>query len=169
MVTKSKLIRTLTHLWFPDWRLRRRLPRSALRAIQTSIRSSERRHRGEIRFAVEASLPLGLLRRGQTAAGRALDLFSVLRVWDTEENNGVLMYLLLADRDVEIVADRGIHRLVGAERWEAICLQMEAAFRQGRFEAGCLRGVEAIGAELERHFPGHDASGNELPDRPAVL
>lgn len=164
-----KLLRTIRHLWFPDWRLRRRLPRSSLRAIQKAIRETEARHRGEIRFAVEASLPLGLLRRGQTAAGRALDLFSVLRVWDTEENNGVLLYLLLADRDVEIVADRGIHRQVGAERWEAICLQMEQDFRADRFEAGCLLGVREIGAELERHFAGDDPSGNELPNRPVVV
>lgn len=169
MVGSGGFVRTIRHLWFPDWRLHRLLPKSALRAIRDAIRESESRHRGEIRFAVEASLPLAPLLRGHSAAGRALDLFSALRVWDTEENNGVLIYLLLADRDVEIVADRGIHRLVGADRWQAICGNMEAEFAAGRFTAGCLAGIRAVGEELERHFAGADRSGNELPDRPALL
>lgn len=163
------LRRTLKHLWFPDWQLRQRLPERALRDITEAIRDSETRHRGEIRFAVEASLPLGLLLRGESAANRALDLFSALRVWDTEHNSGVLIYLLLADRDVEIVADRGIHRPVDDQRWQEICVQMEKEFREGHFEAGCIAGVREVGQELERHFPGLDVSGNELPDRPVVL
>ncbi len=161
--------RTLRHLWFPDWTLRRRLPPRALQEITHVIRDSEARHRGEIRFAVDASLPLGLLMRGQSAAERAQDVFSALRVWDTEENNGVLIYLLLADRDVEIVADRGIDRRVGAERWEAICHAMEAEFAAGHFEVGCIAGVQAVGRELERHFGGADTSGNELANQPAIL
>lgn len=165
----ATLTRTLRHLWFPDWRLRKHLSERVLREITEAIRDSETRHRGEIRFAVEASLPLGLLLRGQSASGRALELFSALRVWDTEDNNGVLVYLLLADRDVEIIADRGIHRRVGAARWEEICRRMESEFRTGRFDTGCVAGIREVGLELERHFGGADASGNELPNRPAVI
>lgn len=163
------MMRTLRHLWFPDWRLRKRLPERALRDITEAIRDSETRHRGEIRFAVEASLPFGLLLRGQSAAERARDVFALLRVWDTEDNNGVLVYLLLADRDVEIIADRGIHRRVGKQRWEEICQLMEAEFRSGRFSAGCVAGIREIGHELERHFGGVDSSGNELANRPVVV
>src|SRR4030095_8026013 len=94
------------------------------------IAEGERRHRGQVRVAIEASLPLVRVLKGLTPRARALEAFSELSVWDTEENCGVLVYLLLADRDVEIVAERGIHALVGAKTWEAICREMEAAFRE---------------------------------------
>lgn len=140
-----------------------------MRSITQAIRDSERRHRGEIRFAVESSLPLGRLLSGQSARARAIELFSLLQTWDTEQNNGVLVYLLLADRDIEIVVDRDIGRRVPATRWQAICREMEATFREGEFEAGCIAGIRAIGAELERQYPGVDHHGNELPDEPAVI
>lgn len=120
-----------------------------------------RRRRNCTRLATAAT--------ARDSAERALEVFSDLRVWDTERNNGVLIYLLLADHDVEIVADRGIDRLVGAEAWEQICHEMEAAFRKGNFEGGILAGVRAVGAHLERHFPGPDVHGDELANYPVII
>jgi uncharacterized membrane protein len=140
-----------------------------MRNIEAAVRDSERQHRGEIRFVVEAALhPLQLL-HGITPRQRALELFAQLRVWDTEHNSGVLVYLLLADRDVEIVADRGIHGCVGSEGWQDICSQMEAAFRRGEFEAGAVVGITQIGKVLQRHFPAGAANPNELPNTPVIL
>jgi uncharacterized membrane protein len=137
--------------------------------IETAIRDAERAHAGQIRFAVESALPTSALWRRQSARARALEVFSALRVWDTEHNNGVLIYLLLADRDVEIVADRGIHSKVGAAEWERICRAMEQDFRAGRFEQGVVNGVLAVGTHLTRYFPGDDKDRNELPDKPVIL
>jgi uncharacterized membrane protein len=109
------------------------------------------------------------LLRGLSAREHALDVFSALKVWDTEHNNGVLIYLLLADRDVEIVADRGIHGRVGADGWEAICREMEGAFRAGNFESGVLQGIGRVSEFLQAHFPKDHDGANELPDRPVVL
>jgi uncharacterized membrane protein len=109
------------------------------------------------------------LAMGKTPRQRAIELFARLGVWDTADNNGVLVYLLLADHDVEIVADRGIHGHVGASGWEAICKGMEAAFRQGRFESGVMVGIQQIGEVLQKHFPANVANENELPDAPLVL
>lgn len=162
--------RMLRHHAIPRWARMRPFPRAALDAIEGAIRQSETRHRGEIVFAVEPALDLPDLWRGRTAAQRAVQVFSHLRVWDTEENNGVLIYLLLADRDVEIVADRGVHRRVGADGWEAICRRMEAAFREGRFEAGVIEGVRAVADILAREYPDTGVTNpNELPNRPVVL
>ena len=163
------LIRVMQHLSTGHASVRRVLPSRALEAIENAIRETEAKHAGQIRFAVEASLELAPLLAGQTAQQRAVDVFSRLRVWDTENNNGVLIYLLLADRDVEIVADRGIHVKLGKEVWEAICREMEAAFRAGQFEAGVLAGIRAVGEHLSRHFPARGGKSNELPDSPVVL
>jgi uncharacterized membrane protein len=149
--------------------VRRAFPPSALDAIECAIGETEARHDGQIRFAVEAALDLSPLLAGQTARERAIEVFSELRVWDTEHNNGVLIYLMLADRDVEIVADRGIHVRLGTETWETICRDMEAAFRNGQFEAGVLAGIHAVGAHLAHHFPARSGKPNEIPDRPVVL
>lgn len=166
----NKLKRILRHLLSGPWTLRRHLPPAALRAIEDAVRAAEGRHPGEIRFAVEAALPLEDVIAGVTPRERAIEVFSQLRVWDTEHNNGVLIYLLLADRDVEIVADRGVAggRVPQAE-WEACCQAMEAQFRAGRFCEGVIAGIEAVAAVLARHPPGRPDAGNELPDRPAVL
>src|SRR4029079_7443826 len=117
----------------------------------------------------EGALDGAPLFRNQPARERALDIFSQLRIWDTAHNNGVLIYLLLADHDFEIVADRGIDANVGPEGWEKICLEMEADFRAGDFEGGVLKGIAAVSRELAAHFPRRGAGPNELPDAPVVL
>jgi uncharacterized membrane protein len=161
--------RLLSHLVTGFWSVDRAFPASAMDTIAREIRATEATHRGEIVFAVQACLDAGAILRDKHARDRAIEVFSELRVWDTEHNNGVLIYLLLADRDVEIVADRGIHRHCGAEVWEEICRRMEAEFRAGRFEQGVALGVRAIGEHLARHYPGDDTNPNELPDRPVIL
>jgi len=163
------IARLFQHLLFPDWWRRRPLPEAALRRVQAAVAAAELGHGGEIRIAVEASLdPVSLL-RGVTARDRAVEVFSRLRVWDTEANNGVLLYVLLADRDVEIVADRGIARAVSQAEWEAICQAMEALFRAGRHEQALLSGARAIGELLARCYPDGEKTANQLPDRPAML
>jgi uncharacterized membrane protein len=166
----KRLSRILRHLLTPPWRVAQRFPTRVMQNIAHTIRTCEAGHRGEIRFAVEAALSLPALVRGQSAHARALEVFSQLGIWDTEHNNGVLIYLLLADHDVEIVADRGIHRHVGREDWESICRDMEQAFREQRYEQGIVRGIEAVSSHLGRHYPGGgDGDHNELPDQPVVL
>jgi uncharacterized membrane protein len=163
--------RLIRHLLEPGWRVRSAFPAEVLGAIEAAIKKSEAKHRGEIRFAVEGTLGVRALMRGVTPAQRAHEVFAELGVWDTAENNGVLIYLLLADRDVEIVADRGVHARAGGERWEAICREMEAEFRAGRFENGVLRGIASVSAVLQAEYPsvaGRD-NPNELPNAPAVL
>lgn len=161
--------RLLRH-WMTDRRaLNRAFPGPALVAIETAVGEAERRHAGQIRVVLEASLETRDLLAGVGARERALEVFSRMRVWDTEHNNGVLIYLLLADRDVEIVADRGIHRHCGTAVWEDICHVMEAAFREGRFEAGVLAGIAAVAGQLAAHFPPSGSGVNELPDRPLLL
>ncbi len=143
--------------------------KAAMQRIESAIASSERTHLGEIRFAVEADLSMLEIFRKKTAKKRAIEVFSQLRVWDTEQNNGVLIYLLLADHDFEIVADRGIHQHVGNEGWESFSKQMEALFRQGQFEAGVLHGIEQVGALLATHYPAAGENNNELPNAPVII
>lgn len=161
--------RLLRHLLSDQWSVRRAFPPAAMRAIRDQIGAQEDRHGGELRFAVEAGLPLLHLWRGLDARGRAVELFGQLGVWDTEHNSGVLIYLLLADSRVEIVADRGIDNRVGATAWEAICGEMQRAFAAGRFEQGVCFGVAAISDLLAAHFPPGGGRRNELPNEPVVL
>ncbi|MEO8486939.1 MAG: TPM domain-containing protein [Betaproteobacteria bacterium] len=141
---------------------------AVLDRIEQRIATAEASHAGQIVFAIEPALPAARVFAKLSPRDRALEVFGLLRVWDTEHNNGVLVYLLLADRDVEIVADRGIHRKVGDAAWQAICAAMEAAFRDGRYEEGALAGIEAISARLAAAFPKGDGP-NELPNRPVVI
>lgn len=169
MVT-AKLKRILTHLWCGERQLHRAFPASVLRQIEQAIQRSETAHSGELRFVVEAALDIGPLWAGSSAADRALELFSQLRIWDTEQNNGVLIYLLLAERNVEIIADRGIHRRVGSAGWEEICRMMEQAFSRGAYQEGAIAGIEAIAQQLAQHFPVQEGvNPNELPDAPLLL
>ena len=157
------------HLLAHHWRVRRVFPPSVLARIEQAIKAGEATHAGQVRFVVEGALDGAPLFRGQPARERALDQFSHLRIWDTAHNNGVLIYLLLADRDVEIVADRGIDAKVGAEGWETICREMESEFGAGNFERGVIKGIEAVSRELAKHFPPGGHPRNELPDKPVVI
>jgi uncharacterized membrane protein len=161
--------RIARHLAMTRWQVARALSRESLRAIEQAIKASETAHAGEIRFVVEGALDGTPLFGGQSARERAIDVFSQLRIWDTEHNNGVLIYLLLADRDVEIVADRGIHSKVGAREWENICRRMEASFKQADYEGGVVGGIQSVTQNLIKHFPASVAGWNELPDKPIVL
>ena len=152
-----------------NWQVRRFFSSQTLMAIEQAIKKSEAAHAGEIRFVVEGALDGALLFQGQSARERAIDVFAQLRIWDTEHNNGVLIYLLLADRDVEIVADRGIHAMAGAREWENICRKMETAFKQEDYEGGVLTGIEEVTLHLVKHFPATGTNRNELPDQPLVL
>ena len=161
--------RIARHLLTTDVQVSRTFGRSTLNKIEAAIKASEAEHVGEIRFAVEGGLDGMPLFKGQSARERAIELFSQLRVWDTRHNTGVLIYLLLADRAVEIVADRGIHGKVESHDWRTVCRQMEAAFRQSNFEGGVVSGVQAVTRHLKQHFPSDDHDRNELPDKPVLL
>jgi uncharacterized membrane protein len=161
--------RIIKHLSFGRSALRRIFPRATLNRIRHTIAEVEQTHAGQIRFAVEAALDIKPLLAGQSARERAIEVFSQLRIWDTEHNNGVLIYLLLADRDVEIVADRGVHVRLGQAVWEEVCHEMEAAFHQGKFEEGVITGIRNVGAHLARHYPHVGTKTNELPDQPVVI
>jgi uncharacterized membrane protein len=163
-------IRRITrHLLQHHWRAKQVFSKAVLDRIEQAIKRGEASHSGQIRFVVEGALDGAPLFRNQPARARALDVFSHLRIWDTAHNNGVLIYLLLADRDVEIVADRGIDAKVGAEGWEAICRTIEAEFSAGRFERGVIGGIAAVSQELAKHFPPTGPHPNELPDKPVVM
>ena len=151
--------------------LRRAFPSATLDAIERAVDESELGHRGEIRFAIEASLEPGEVWRGKSPRARALEVFAGLGVWDTDGNNGVLIYVLLADRDVEIVADRGFNDLVPPEQWNAVCDHMEQEFRAGRFREGAVAGVQEVGRIVAFHFPRRpgEPDRDELPNRPALL
>ena len=161
--------RITKHLLLPPWQVSRAFPRQTMIAIEQAIKASETAHTGEIRFVVEGALDGAPLFKGQSARERAIDVFSQLRIWDTEHNNGVLIYLLLADRHVEIVADRGIHAKVGNWGCEEICRRMETAFKQGDYERGVVSGIQAVAQHLKKHFPVSGDDRNELPDKPVVM
>ena len=161
--------RIARHLFMTQWQVNRTFPLQTLRAIEQAIKVSETAHFGEIRFVVEGALDSAPLFREQSARERAIDVFAQLRIWDTEHNNGVLIYLLLADRDVEIVADRGIHAKAGSREWENICRKMEMAFKQRSYEGGVVSGIQALTQQLLKHYPAVDGRQNELSDKPVVL
>jgi uncharacterized membrane protein len=162
------LRRIARHLLVMPGALKRAFPATTMMAIEQAIAASEREHSGEVRFAAEAALDVPGLFAGQSARERAIDVFSQLRVWDTAQNNGVLIYLLLADRDIEIVADRGLNA-VSAKDWQVICETMETGLRRGEFQQAVIVGIEAVSRLLARHFPPRAGDRNELADRPAIV
>jgi uncharacterized membrane protein len=166
----KRLARLLRHRWFDESDTRRALAPQALERIQQRIAASERAHTGEIRVCVEAGLPLSYLWRGASARERAVSMFGKLRVWDTEANNGVLIYLLLAEHQIEIVADRGIARHAPPGHWESMVDVMRQEFRGGRFEPGVMQAIGAVEALMLQHYPRAEgqANPNELPDKPFV-
>jgi uncharacterized membrane protein len=169
-MTARRRYRFFHHLATDHGSVRRAFPRASLAQIEAAIADGEKHHRAQLRFAVEPALPLARVLRGVAPRERALEVFGDLRIWDTEENCGVLVYLLLADRDVEIVADRGIHAHVGNTAWEAVCAKMEAAFRAGRFAEGVEAGIAEINVLLAQYYPRADrAGGDGLSNQPVVL
>ena len=170
---------TVTHgisRWFRHWfstplAVRRAFAPEAMARIERAIAAAEEGHSGEIRFAVEAALPWSYLKRDAPARERALMVFAKLRVWDTEANNGVLIYVELADRSIEIVADRGIAQRVPAAEWQALAAQMRERFRAGEFEAGVTAAIDEVAQRLRTHFPLAAGARNpdELSNRPVVL
>jgi uncharacterized membrane protein YgcG len=164
----QKLARIARHRWLDETDSARALGPGGLQRLQDHVAAAERRHSGEIRICVEAGLPLSYLWRGAPVRERAVTVFGKLRVWDTEHNNGVLIYLLLAERAIEIVADRGLTRHVPKSTWDGLASGMRTAFRAGRFEEGLVQAVDAVDALLLIHFPLAEGQSNpnELPDRP---
>ena len=166
----NTLIRILKHRWLDETDAQRALGKDGMRHLETQVAASERTHTGEVRVCVEAGLPLSYLWRGATARERAIAMFGKLRVWDTEHNNGVLIYLMLAEHRIEIVADRGITQRVPAAIWQQISDDMGAAFKAGDYARGLRGAVDQVGALLAQHFPANPTlvNANELPDRPDV-
>jgi uncharacterized membrane protein len=162
--------RMLRHRWLDESDTRRAIPPELVQRLARRVAASEQRHSGEIRMYVESGLPMSYLWRGAGPRERAVAMFGKLRVWDTEHNNGVLIYLLLAERAIEIVADRALSNKVAPGEWQAIVERMGSAFKDGRFEDGLTQALEEVSALLVAHFPLSDrvADGNELPDEPVL-
>ena len=163
----GRLARILKHRWLDETDLSRALNRAALARLEQRVAASETRHSGEIRLCVEAGLPLSYLWRRASARQRAVTMFGKLRVWDTEHNNGVLIYLLLAEHAIEVVADRGLAQRVPQAHWDGVLSGMRTAFRDGRYEEGLSQAIDAVDALLTQHFALAEgqANPNELPDR----
>ena len=161
--------RWFRHLLAPQWWVLRAFDRATLDAVEQAVAASERRHRGELRFVVEGGLTPAMLWRGTTARQRAVELFSILRVWDTADDSGILIYVQMADRRVEIVADRGIAARVAQAEWDAMCRRMEQAFAAGEYRRGALESLAAAGESLAAHLPAAAVNADELPDRPLVV
>ncbi|MEQ1486382.1 TPM domain-containing protein [Methyloglobulus sp.] len=164
-----KLSRWLKHAFMPPWCWRLSFPSDVLNAIEKAVKHSEYQHSGELRFAIENALSPGWVWHGMTARHRATEIFSNLRVWDTEENSGVLIYIQLADHEVHILADRGINKCVAQPEWDRIAQLMRQEFQQGRFREGSLQGIQEITRLLAKHFPATSENINELPNRPVII
>lgn len=164
-----KVTRWLKHAFMPPWCWRLSFPTDVLNDIEKAVKHSESQHNGELRFAIENSLAPSWVWHGMAAHHRASEVFSNLKVWDTEENSGVLIYIQLADREVHILADRGINKCVEQSEWDKIAQIMQNAFRQGAFRQGSVQGVEEITRLLATHFPASSDNANELPNRPVII
>ncbi len=170
----NRIQRTLKHAWLDESTTRRAIPIDSLQRLQQRVTASEQRHAGEIRIYVEAGLPLSYLWRdastSQITRDRALAMFSKLRVWDTAQNNGVLIYLLLAEHAIELVADRGLSEVVEPQVWQTMVERMRTAFQQGQFEDGLTHALEEVSTLLVAHFPlkAGETNPNELSDRPVL-
>ncbi len=164
----SNLKRMLRHRWFSAADAKRAVPLAVQQRLQAQIKASETQHSGQIRLCIEAALPLSYIWRGLAARTRAVTLFGKLRVWDTERNNGVLIYVLLAERKIEIVADRGLTNHVQAAYWQSVISEMRKAFKTRQFESGLTFAVEQVSEQLTTYFPYLGAHTNELPDAPLV-
>jgi uncharacterized membrane protein len=167
MARMQRLFANLFDGWF---RLHKRFSSEALDDMTDAISKGEHTHLGEVRFAIESRLPISEVLNGMDARTRAHQVFGMLRVWDTEHNCGVLIYLLMAEHRIEIVADRGIARRVKEDEWAAVCNAMQESFAASQWRVGALRGISDVNDLLTRHFPSHGkARSDELPDRPVLL
>lgn len=167
---RGKIVgRFLKNLITSHLSLRRAFPAVALAAIEQAVQRSEQQHAGEVCVAIEPSLSLLGVLRGMTARQRAAELFSELRVWDTEHNSGVLIYVLLSERQIEVVADRGISSRVGQDAWSGVCAVITEHFKAGRYQAGVEAGIDSSTALLAAHFPRSTGDRNEIANRPVVL
>jgi uncharacterized membrane protein len=164
-----KLLRLMRHVVTTRWSTRRHFTPQVRDAIERAIAECEAHHAGEIRFVVETAFDLPELWHDLSARQRALQLFGQLGVWDTAHNNGVLIYVLMADRAVEIIADRGIAARVQQQEWEGVCRQMERYYKERKFQEGSIAGIQGVGAILGRHFPGKRHGDHELPNQPVLL
>ena len=162
--------RVLRHRSLDTTDTRRAIPADMVQRLMERVAASEQRHTGEIRIYVESSLPSSYLWRGTDTRERAVMMFSKLRVWDTAQNNGVLIYLMLAEHAIELVADRGIDAHVPAQHWQMVVTRMADAFRSNRYEDGLTQALEEVSAVLVEHFPARDTAENpnELPDAPVL-
>ncbi len=167
----KRWLRLARHCWLDGADVRRAIPGAALERLARQVRASEQRHTGEIRICVEAGLPLSYLRRNASARERAVMLFGKLRVWDTAHNNGVLVYLLLADHAIELVADRGLNACVTPAEWQALVAHLGTALQAGRYEDGLAAALDQVSAVLEQHFPLRpgETRHDELPNTPVRL
>ena len=161
--------RLLKHLLHTPLATRRAFPAKVQEGIRLAVHAGEQLHRGEIRFVVEGDWPLGDVTSGKPVRERALEIFGLTRVWDTADNTGLLIYVLLCEHKVEILADRGLHAAVPAGTWEHICQTLAEAFRRKEFEAGSRTAIAAVSTVLQQHFPALGPRSNELPDPPIVL
>lgn len=166
---KNLLTRLARHAATTQATGRRAFPATALAAIEATIGAGENLHRAEVRVIIEPALPLSEILSHTSARQRAIELFSLHRIWDTEENCGVLLYLNLADHKVEIVADRGVNRAIGSQEWRAICQTMTQGFAQDRYQDSLLAALTQLHALLQRHFPANGSRANQLPNAPLVL
>ena len=161
--------RLLKHLFASNSNTKKYFSKDVLMRIEQAIAQSEMTHSGQIRFIVETSLsPMALYHR-QSARERAIEIFSLFQVWDTAENNGVLIYLLMADHDFEIIADRNIHVKAGQDYWVRVCKEMEILLKSQQFEEGVLLGIKQIHEVLRQHYPAEVITPNELPDQPIII
>lgn len=162
-------MRFFKHLFTTKGSARRLFPKEDLDQITQAIEDSEKQHRAEVVFVIEASLdPIEVI-QGKTGKHRCIEVFSDHRVWDTEENNGVLIYLLLADHDIEIVADRGVYRVAGESYWTELCGQIETSFRNGKFTEGVIEGIRTLTKLLVEHYPKDGIDPDELKNRPSII
>ena len=165
----TKISRFFRHLFMTSAAARKAFPAQALQAIQATVAAGEKLHRAEVRLIIEPALPLGELLQGTHSRARARELFSLYRVWDTEENCGVLVYINLADHKVEIIADRASGRALTPADWKCVCKTMTDGFAQGVYEQSVLAALEMLNGLLHQHFPGEGDSTNELSDRPLIV
>lgn len=163
----QRLCRYAKHQWLSD-QVSRALDAEAMSQLTAAVERSEQRHSGQVRICIEGGLPTSYLFRDATPRERAVALFGKLRVWDTEDNNGVLIYLLLADRAIEIVADRGLVNNVSNEAWEAIMSSMQGALRAGLHQQALEHAINHVSILLEKYYSSSKQGPNELPDTPAV-